>query len=157
MKGVFLKNNTKQGTYVAWLLSMQNKLDLEKWLKNNNITPDLGSNVWHPHCTVMYDPYNTLPNIARGFFQPVIVPCENLCWQQLPTRSNKNCLVLQLNCSQLIDRHFEIKTMGAKHFFTEYIPHVTVFYELKKPVNIYQLTLPNFDLIFDFEYQSTVN
>lgn len=145
------------GTYVAWRFSMENEVKLEKWLKDNNIVPDLGTYSWYLHATVIYALDISLPGIARGIIDPVVVPSANLSWKLLPTLNNRESLVIQMKCDELVKRHEELKSMGARHAFLKYVPHVTICYSLKKPVSQIYLPLPNFDLVFDFEYQSNIN
>lgn len=59
---------------------------------------------------------------------------------------NSKALVLLLDADPLISIHEKLLEHGASHGFDEYIPHVTIAYEVPENFDVSPIKIPNFTL-----------
>lgn len=96
------------------------------------------------HVTLMYDERNpltyALPH-TRKVFRSSIVGFERLG----QPGSQWEAIALTLDSKELEDRHQELKSMGFKHSYRDYVPHISIKY---RPLpQDYKALEANFELI----------
>lgn len=117
-----------QGTYVNMKLSEDSNLELQKFLRERNIPSDDPAGF---HCTIVY---SRKPCPDCKFYQfnlPIFARVDK--WEVFPTQKGGQCLVLKLECPEMIQAHEDIRNAyGATHDYPEYKPHVTICYDYNK-------------------------
>ena len=114
----------KPGTYVAvkfsadTLLRLQN---LQKRTKLNNPLP-----LEELHATICYsrNPIHVVPKVGNKVIA-VHGFVENLA------TGDGNAVVLRLYSPYLVERHNQLKKLGATHDFPDYLPHISLSYDDK--------------------------
>jgi hypothetical protein len=120
----------KKGTYAGVYFSKSSVNKIEQFCKefgvNNALNPD------KLHITLLYS-RKFLPDYkALGKLETPIVaqPKQFVIWEshdEPPT----NCLVLKLDCPELVDRHkFLMKEHGAIYDHKRYNPHISLSYDI---------------------------
>ena len=121
------------GTYAAVSFSEDTKDRIKKFIDDNEIPNPIKLDKLHS--TLLYSK-KYCPNYEPlGELEEALVgtPTEFDVWQSQPDDEGtcSNCLVLQFDCDQLIDRHNSLmKEHGATFDFDEYRPHVTLSYDI---------------------------
>lgn len=124
---------TKPGTYAAVKFDDSTNSAISQYVSDNNI-PN-GCAVSKLHTTVVYSRKH-LPDLqALGTISPpwVGTPTELDVFDTRPTDGStpKRCLVLKYVCPELDKRHnFIMDEHEAQYDFDEYIPHVTLSYDI---------------------------
>lgn len=152
--------NSKLGTYSGVKASKETQEKIAQYLKDNKIpTPIKPESV---HVTLLYSK-KYLPNYEpHGKLDtPYVCTSKNFTvWKTSPTDPNEektNCLVVKLNCPELIKRHKDLmKEHGATYSHDNYTPHVTFSYDIGD-LDVSKLPKIDFELIFDEEYKENLD
>lgn len=123
-----LSEQQDRGTYAGVRFSKGTTERIRQFGKDNNIPCLLKPN--YMHSTLLFS-RKYLPNYrSQGKIDPPYkgTPKSLEIW---PTQDEKNCLVLRYDCQDLVDRHHELMDKHqATYDFPEYIPHVTLSYDV---------------------------
>ncbi len=88
-------------------------------------------NPYHPskmHCTLIYSKKACKQPFIRN---NALYTAEFEKWHVFKTQDGKNCLVAKLRSADLLQRHRDLMTeMGASYDFDEYLPHITISYDI---------------------------
>lgn len=124
----FLQEKEK-GTYAAVLFEdSEEKVLYLKKIGIPNVNEDL-------HCTLIYSrkhcPNYEPMNMTDGeFYEEAIAYPDHL--EIFKDKQGKNCLVLVLRSGWIVKRHKDItKEHNATHDYNEFIPHVTLSYDVE--------------------------
>jgi hypothetical protein len=132
------------GTYAEVTPSVKSLRIIEKIihdLKLDNPTPS-----HEIHCTVTYS-RRPCPSLAD--YEPDLpVKAGVKGFRVFPMQSGKNCLVLELESSDIVELHEYALSLGATHDYDEYTPHVTLTYDWPNE-ELPQFDLQNVSLTFD--------
>lgn len=122
-----MEQNQKPGTYVGVRFSEKTKKTIDKFCKDNKIPNSVPPAKLH---TTLLSSEKHLPNYKpRGKLKnPMVgIPKKLDLWGE-----NSNCLVLIYECDDLISRHKHlIDEHNATHIYPDYIPHITLSYDLE--------------------------
>ena len=143
----------RNGTYVAMELSEQSKAQLDNYFNMALNLPeriDPGSY----HTTIIYSktPVPDAEDYA-GYMSTSVRDrpvARAITYEVFPTKSDGKCLVLRLNFP-LAEELNDILTQkhGATSGYAEYKPHITIAYDMKEDVNVEELSVPQFELLYD--------
>jgi hypothetical protein len=140
-----------KGTFFAIMASPITERDLHDWLQSHQI-PHLAPLEQRFHVTVMKSS-TSLPSLSRGVISPpLVIPRSNLSFDVLETRSMQRALILAFQHDHLTQRHRSLLDAGAISIYNEFKPHLTLCYDISG-ISLKDIVLPDFDLVFDFEYQ----
>lgn len=121
-------NEKEKGTYAA--VRFEDSAEKIEYLKKIGI-PNVNEEL---HCTLLYSRKNC-PNyepmdMSDGeFYEEAIAYPDHL--KIFRTQDEKNCLVLVLRSGWIVKRHNDLmKEHKATYDFPEYIPHVTLSYDV---------------------------
>jgi len=119
----------KQGTYAGVRFSPETKESILNFIKKYKVPNPVSESKLHT--TVLYSRKH-LPNYkAQGKIDPPYIgkPDHFEVWKTRDT--GKNCLVLKYKSPELVERHKHLmKEHGATYDFKEYIPHITLSYDI---------------------------
>lgn len=116
------------GRYIGVKFSSDTKEHLKKIIDDEAIPNS--TDIDDIHSTVAYSKGSNIPGyqVAGRFQKPVETEVEQ--FDIFPTEENKNCLVAKLNAPDLVKMHDDTEKHGATYDFDEYIPHVTLSYDV---------------------------
>jgi len=131
LKKLINEEKEAKGTYAGVLLSQDDEDRIISIVKEMGIPNPIPRN--DIHITLLYS-RKVLPNYK---------PADSLDIWSYPTefhifngQDGKDILVLKLNSPDLVKRHKELmKEHGATYDFPEYIPHITLSYDLEDYMN----------------------
>ena len=118
------------GTYIAVRLTKETKDKIKKFIKDNDIPNPLDTS--DLHSTMIYSrkylpDYECLGKLDKPW------KGKAKKFEVFDTEEGKKCLVVVYDCDKIEKRHKEIrKEHGATHDFPEYIPHVSLSYDIGK-------------------------
>lgn len=139
------------GTFVGVRFDPNTNDSLEKWIEENNILNPVGKDKFHS--TLIFSAVKLKNFKSKGIIDPPIsaIPLEFKIWEV--DGGLKFVLVLKLNSPELISRHKEIMNNHpeAVYNFPEYMPHMTLSYDIDPLFDIKKLTLLNFPKILIVE------
>lgn len=143
------------GNFIAWRLSNSTTTQFQQWLKETKISK-FGQVSLPYHVTVIYSPTTNLEVHSDQTYFPISVTPSQMTWGLLRTQNNAYCLVLKMHFPEIEKRHLQLLKDGLIHSHEIYIPHLTVVYPISSLYidRIVSLPLPNFNFVFDFEYQN---
>lgn len=154
------KRKAARGTYSGIKPSKESVEKLEAWMEKNKIPTPVKSNKLH--VTILYS-RKYLPNYkaAGKIDTPYKAKVKEFAvWKTTPedpTEEKKNCLIVKLDCPELIKRHkLLMKEHGATFDYDDYTPHITLSYDIGD-LNVKKLATIDFDIEFDNEYQEDLN
>ena len=154
------KRKTKRGTYSGVKPTQETIDQVGKYLKDNKVpTPVKPEKL---HITILYS-RKYLPNYKPAGKISTPYKCKATdftVWKTSPEDPNEpktNCLIVKLDCPELIKRHKDLmKEHGATFDYDKYEPHITLSYDIGD-LDVSKLPKPNFDLEFDTEYKEDLN
>lgn len=125
--------DSKRGSYAGVKFSDQTQTHLKELLAKLKVPTPIDPAKFHT--TVIYS-RKYLPDYkAEGKLAVPYIGTATTAdiWDWTSKTGNKNkCLVIKYDCKQLIDRHEELmKTHGATFDYAEYIPHITLSYDIQ--------------------------
>lgn len=142
------ENYYKKGVYIRLEYKYDSVKKLYKYLIDNNIPNHINMNDIHTtllyskKCLDGYIPENKLKNIN-------VKPLRFEMWK---TCENSNCLVLLVENKNINKLHnYIVKYYKGKHFRKQFIPHITLSYDIDINYNYKELKIPDFDLIINNE------
>ena len=125
-----------QGNYVAIQAESQKNF-FNKMEKPQTGTPPPDNDY---HCTLMYskttfmDPALVLKELTKFDGELVAAVTGVDCFDSPPKEGSrdpaKSCIVLKLDCPQLVHAHNHLKAIGLQHSYPEFSPHVTLLYNV---------------------------
>lgn len=82
------------------------------------------------HTTITYSKDNAVPeyNVAGKLDEPIEAEIDS--FDIFPTNDGNNCLVAKLACAEFEKRHNLTRQMGASYDYEQYIPHITLSYNV---------------------------
>lgn len=138
------------GTYIGALFSVESRLALAHWVSSQAIPNQVDPKTYH--VTLIYSRETLKVPLVRR-------EVDWSCWadkfyvfdnRQEPSQRS---LVLALRSPELIDRHWYYRlNHGAKHDYPEFVPHVTLSYNVPDDFDLNRLELPKFNLRLREEY-----
>ena len=139
----------KDGTYVSLEMSQDSRVMLDNYVE---MTLGLKERVDPKtyHITVIYS-RTPVPSAEQLLHMNTALPVEAqpVAYEVFPTKNDGQCLVLRLICPYATRINSQLTLQGATSDYDEYKPHVTIAYNLKEDVNPLELSVPQFQLIFD--------
>lgn len=151
-----MEKEEPNGTYVAVKFSDDSNKRLGEFCLDNNVTDPLNEEDFHS--TVIYSrthlkDFETLGEISPSW------EAEPLGFEVWPTKPNAYkdeagfCLVMKIKCPEML-RRFEkvMNNTGASYDFEEYIPHITLSYEIDEDFDISTLKWTSNPLEIVLEY-----
>lgn len=145
-----LEERRKTGVYASCEYHEESLLDVAKWLEKHDQLITVPIDPALLHTTVVY---------SRNDFQVPAEGIENFNsnmheFRFFPTGlailgrqdEEKRALVLLLDAEPLVILHDYLKENGASHGFDDYIPHLTVSYDVPADFDHSVIQLPNFSL-----------
>lgn len=137
-----------KGAYIKLTYNYDSLVKLNEYLVEQNIPNKILLD--DIHTTLLYtkrqlDEYIPL-NKLRG------VKVEPIKFEIWKTYDGLNCLVLIIDNKELHLLHnYIVKTHNGKHIHEQFIPHITLSYNVDPKFDCNKLPLPNFDLTLDNE------
>ncbi len=132
------KDDTRKGgTYAGYRFNKDDVDNLLKWVSENNI-PNQVDDI---HCTLLYSKkpcpdYNPLGNLKQPFTVGLSKPKN---WTHTP--DSEGVLVFELDAPEMVKRHKELmKEHDASYDFDEYVPHITISYNVGKDFDVSKLS-----------------
>lgn len=82
------------------------------------------------HTTITYSKDHSVPDykVAGNLEEPIEGEIDS--FDIFPTKEGNNCLVAKLNCPEFVNRHKATRELGATYDYDEYIPHITLSYDV---------------------------
>lgn len=158
-----LTEDTKPGTYAGVHFDQETIDKIIKYIKENDIPNPVPKNKLHT--TLLYS-RKYLPDFkAEGKLDKPMsgTPDQLVVWETNGKERNEptsRCLILKYKCPELVKRHdFLMDTHKATYDFPEYIPHVTLSYDIGD-MDIEELPDPKKtidQIVIVEEYQETLN
>jgi hypothetical protein len=105
------------------------------------------------HTTIVYSKTTVHWRAAHDIYHEA-APIGFEVWK---TQSEKNCLVLKIECPYLNIRFGVAMDRGATYDFDEYKPHITLSYDVGDDFGVEDLPTPDFDIVIDREEYSPLN
>lgn len=133
MRLIELKETKKPGTYAAVKFDKATVHTLQEFIKDQNIPNKITPKKMH--CTLLFSTKNLPDYEPLGKLDPTLVgkPTTFEIWESQPDENNEtaNCLVLNFDCKELVDRHKKLMDDHKATFsFDEYKTHVTLSYDI---------------------------
>ena len=150
----YLMEQANKGTYAAVIPSKESEAAINSFIKTNNIP--LPSDQDKLHSTLLYSRKHLPKYSPESKFEYSATPKAIEVW---PTKSGARCLVLTLDCPDLVKRHKELMDQHkATYDFPDYKPHISLSYDIgnfdEKKLNIKDL--PN-KITLTGEYQEDLD
>ena len=113
------------------------------------------------HTTITYSKNNPVKDYSvAGKLEEPINACID-SFDVFPTQDGNNCLVAKLDCPDCVERHNRTRELGASYDYDEYIPHITLSYNVGdiSPDALDQLTkkYKGCPIVADEEYDEPLN
>lgn len=122
----------QKGTYVGVKFDKETVDAISKYIKDNNIPNAIKPD--EIHTTLLYSRKHCPNYIPGGMYKKPIIatPKEFTVWETNPDAGTKTkCLIVKLNCPELVDRHNELMDEHDATFdYDKYQPHVTLSYDI---------------------------
>lgn len=148
----------QKGTYAGAHFDTPTKKALHKYMSDNDIPNALRPDKLHS--TILHSKKYLPDYQAKGKYDEALIgkPKELVVWKTSGDDSpSTRCLVLKYECPKLVKRHEQLmKQHDAQYDFPEYIPHVTLSYDIGD-FDEKKLPLPEFDIVLDNEYQEDLD
>lgn len=101
------------------------------------------------HVTLLHSTYQ----IQDYKSEPTTHIAHPTCYKILTTQTNKACLVLLLDAPTLLERHVMLRIQyNLTHTHQEYIPHVTISYDIPQDLDLEKLPVYTENIILGEEY-----
>lgn len=129
----FIRKTHHRGTYAGVRFSDATKEAITEYIKENDIPNGTAKD--QLHCTLLYSRKYCPDYEPAGKLDQMIVgkPGQFQVWEGQPDEDGHkpNCLVLEFECAELVDRHNELmEEHGATFDYPEYKTHVTFSYDI---------------------------
>lgn len=154
------KRKTARGTYSGMKVSKASQEKLKKYMEDNKIPTPV--KVEKLHTTILYS-RKYLPNYKPAGKLDTPYKAKSLgftVWKtnpEDPKEEKTNCLIVKLDCPELIKRHKDLmKEHEATFDYDEYTPHITLSYSIGD-LDVNKLPKIDFDIEFDTEYYEDLN
>lgn len=146
----------KDGTYFGVRFTHDTKQNLSKYIKRNKIPNPIDPEEFHT--TVVYS-RKALPNVRSwGVVTPMITGKPNKFEVWKSHDGDNHVLVLKYDCQALTDRHnFLVNEFGATHDFEEYIPHITLSYDVGEDFDVGKLKKFKHEIGIEREYSQPLD
>lgn len=134
-KGIEKLKERRSGTYAACRYDDHSRAVLEEWTSLWSIPEPTDPGDYHT--TIIYSRVPIAPEMQKNLNQQEL---KKMNWRFLidrfevfPTKLGSDSLVGILDASPLVELHNLLIRAGATHDFPDYIPHITLTYNL--PIN----------------------
>ena len=141
---------SEEGVYIGVLVAEESKNKLLNFCAQLGIRLDDSNNIYERrmHTTLVYSKKGQADQIPMSSISLTAKACSWDIFTSVMT--GKQCLVLKLECPQLLRLHNEIRQKhGLDHVFHEYHPHISIHYDFKGPPPLY---LPDFNIELENAY-----
>ena len=144
MKLTEVAQHKKLGSYAGARYSSKSNSDIQQYIQKANIPNGVEPDSLHT--TILYSTKHLPEFEPKGKYDPTIkaTPIDIDVWPSQPDDNGhvNNCLVLKLSAPDLVARHESLMDEhNATYSFDEYIPHVTLSYDIG---DMDHKTLPKF-------------
>lgn len=112
--------------------------------QNLPLTPRVSPNSYH--LTLIY---SRTPIFLTEILSFSKIEAKILSYEIMMTRRYGKCLILNLDSPQAEELFHLLEKMGGRSDFKEFKPHITLAYNIQDNLEIEELEVPNFELIFD--------
>lgn len=116
------------GRYVGMHFTPETKEMLKKIIHDEKIPTAVPDEKMHS--TIVYSRDNPVKDyeVSGKLEEPIEAKINS--FDVFQSQEGKNCLVAKLHAPDLEDRHNKAKELGASYDYDEYIPHVTLSYDV---------------------------
>ena len=142
-----MRECAEAGVYALCEYQDDSLIELAKWIEAHDDLIPMPVTSDNIHTTVVYSRSNfQIPTDVDAFNQALSELKFYPAGLTILGRQNddKKALAILLDAGPLIDLHNMLKESGASHDFDDYIPHITVSYEISDDFDISQIALPEF-------------
>ena len=144
-----MKERRQTGVYASCTYHQTSLNKLTKWMVEHEDFIPNPVPLDQIHTTVIYS-RKDLTCLIIG--ESVNFPNPQCMWPSefklfSKSEDEKTCLVMLLDASSLINIHNFLIEHGAEHDYDDYIPHITLSYDVPKDFDLSSLTLPDFCFI----------
>lgn len=136
----------KTGIYVSAKLNERSEKRLHNWVSDQKIEKATIVPTKDYHCTVIYS-RASIPK-EDWVNQIVLYSAKPKELRVFPYEKTSHCLVLEIKSPSLEILHKDLLEAGAKHGYPDFIPHLTIAYNISSDFDCSKLEIPNFELIF---------
>ena len=145
-----MEERRQTGVYVSCTYREQSLKDLAEWLKAHNDLIPMPVEMDKVHTTIVYSRKDFPCCLGEEISLPSPVPFCPSGFSLLGKPEDEfSHLVMLLDAEHLVYVHEFLIEQGAEHDYDEYIPHVTIAYNVAKDFDYSQIKLPNFCLTPD--------
>ena len=136
----------KTGLYVSAKLHDDSENELHDWISKQEIEKATITPIKDYHCTVIYS-RSSIPK-EEWVNEIVLYRAKSKNLRIFPYDKTSHCLVLEIKSPSLEKLHKDLVTAGAKHGYPDYIPHITLAYNINSNFDFSDMGIPDFELIF---------
>lgn len=142
--------------YVGVRYSKQSVQQILDFIERNDIDNPIERKDIHTTVAYSRDPINSSVSILGDIDQPFKAKPKGFAvWK---TRNEGNALVMLLTCDKLTERHLYFREQGgASYDFDEYLPHITLSYDVDPEFKVDDLKWDGDDLEVVKEYTEALD
>lgn len=150
------EKKSEKGTYIGWRYNRDTIRDISQWMIDNNIPNPIKKE--KIHSTIIYS-RKEIDIEPKG----KLVASEYALSNRLgtfDTQDNKRALIWFIDCPAMVNRHnYIMKTTDATYDYVDYIPHITLSYEIPAEYDVDKLTTKGLPLALQIvsEYKEDLN
>jgi len=142
--------NKSTGTYIGINLSDSSIEKLNKWC-TESLIPNCNKEF---HVTFIYSKDDLPEDLEKPNYNLKI---NRNTYEYALFGDIENILVLKFKCDDLVDLWNKLrKKYNFQYDYPNYIPHITISYNVPKEFNIKKLELPNFPIELIGDYRETL-
>jgi hypothetical protein len=144
---VYMKQNINTGIYASCSYTANTILELDSWIKEHSDIIPAPIPLDQAHTTILFcDKHFNVPSKSVEEFEGTLseLSFTPTGFALLGDSADEKALVILLQADSLVDLHEHLISHGASHSFDEYIPHITVSYQVPPHFDTASVTLPNF-------------
>lgn len=132
----------RSGTCCAVKYSVETLDNLSSWLSANNIPNKI--DIADVHTTLLYSRVK-MAELEMASSVDSVALCTTGCkFKPKEFKKFGSALVLVLDAPELVNAHRRMLDDGATHDHAEYVPHVTVSYNVDDTFDVESLNIPTF-------------
>ncbi len=138
-------NESENGSYVAAKFTEETNDKLFNWVSSQNLPQRISlidKNDYH--CTILYSK-KSLKKID-WINKDISLTASIKGFEIFTYLKTSKCLVLKIKSKELSNIHKYLLDVGGVSDFPNYIPHITVFYDLPDNFDSKQLEIPTFQI-----------
>ena len=143
-----MEQNINTGIYASCSYTANTMHELDNWIKEHSDIIPTPIPLDQAHTTILFSHNGfNLPKKSVADFDDKLneLSFTPTGFALLGDNEHEKALVIFLNADPLVDLHEHLISHGASHAFDEYIPHITVSYEVPAHFDISSVSLPKFE------------